>query len=58
VVKAAMEYAKSPKTPAQRFVGLLCNLFRLLNNVHPLVPLAFIALVLVAAGWGFYRLAS
>jgi len=41
VVKAAMEYSKSPTTPATRFVGLLCNLFRMLNNIHPLVPIAF-----------------
>jgi hypothetical protein len=35
VVKAAMEYSKSPSNPPQFAVGLLCNLFRLLNNVHP-----------------------
>ncbi len=52
VVKAAMEYSKSPRTPAQRFVGLLCNLFRWLNNLHPFVPLAFIAGLLAALGWG------
>jgi len=56
VVKAAMEYSKSPRNPPQFAVGLLCNLFRLLNNVHPVVPLAFILLVLSAAGWGFHRL--
>jgi hypothetical protein len=50
VVKAAMEYSKSPRTLPQRAVGLLCNLFRLLNNLHPLVPLAFIAAVLAALG--------
>ena len=38
VVKAAMEYSKSPRTPPQRAVGLLCNLFRRLNNIHPLDP--------------------
>ena len=42
VVKAAMEYAKSPRTPAQKAVGLLCNVFRRLNIVHPLLPLALI----------------
>lgn len=51
VVKAAMEYSKSPRTPAQLFVGFLCNLFRRLNNIHPLVPLAFIAAVLAALVW-------
>jgi len=52
VVKAAMEYSKSPKNPAQVLVGLLCNLFRLLNNVHPLVPMLFMLLVIVGIGWG------
>jgi hypothetical protein len=56
VVKAAMEYSKSPGNPPQFVVGLLCNLFRLLNNVHPVVPLAFILLVMAAAGWGIQRL--
>jgi hypothetical protein len=50
VVKAAMEYSKSPKNPAQLFVGMLCNLFRRLNNIHPIVPLAFIAAVLAGLG--------
>jgi hypothetical protein len=56
VVKAAMEYSKSPRNPPQFIVGLLCNCFRLLNNMHPLVPLLLIALVLVAAGWGIHGL--
>ncbi len=52
VVKAAMEYSKSPKNPAQYAVGLLCNVFRVLNNVHPLVPIALVlgSLGLVVAG--------
>ncbi|TAJ88678.1 MAG: hypothetical protein EPO41_19870 [Reyranella sp.] len=49
VVKAAMEYSKSPRTPAQKAVGYLCNLFRRLNIVHPLVPLAAIAAAAIAA---------
>lgn len=48
VVKAAMEYSKSPRTPVQRAVGFLCNFFRRLNIVHPLVPLALVGLL--AAG--------
>lgn len=43
VVKSAMEYSKSPRSPAQRAVGFLCNLFRRLNNVHPLIPLGVVA---------------
>jgi hypothetical protein len=54
VVKAAMEYSKSPETPAQRAIGLLCNLMRLLNNVHPLVPLLLVAATLGALAWGVY----
>jgi hypothetical protein len=52
VVKAAMEYSKSPKNPAQRFVGMLCNLFRILNNTHPLLPFALIAAMLGGIGAG------
>lgn len=56
VVKAAMEYSKSPRTPAQRAVGFLCNLFRRLNNIHPLIPLALIATVVGTIGWSLARL--
>lgn len=51
VVKAAMEYSKSPTSLPQRFVGLLCNLFRVLNNIHPTVPIAFIAGIFALAAW-------
>ncbi len=54
VVKAAMEYSKSPSNPPQRFVGMLCNLFRRLNNIHPLAPFALIAGVLGLAGWAAF----
>lgn len=56
VVKAAMEYSKSPKTPAQHAVGYICNAARRLNNIHPLVPLTLVAGLLGAAGWGLVRL--
>lgn len=56
VVKSAMEYSKSPKNPAQFAVGLLCNLFRLMNNAHPFLPFVFIGLVVSAAVWGLLRL--
>ena len=49
VVKAAMEYSKSPRTPPQVAVGHLCNFFRRLNNIHPLVALAIPLAVLGAA---------
>jgi len=51
VVKSAMEYSKSPRTPAQHVVGMLCNLFRRLNNIHPLIPLAVVAGLIAALGW-------
>lgn len=38
VVKTCMEYSKSPTTPLQVVVGWLCNVMRMLNNVHPFVP--------------------
>lgn len=58
VVKAAMEYSKSPRTPPQVAVGFLCNLFRRMNNVHPLVPLAFIASVVAGLGAAIAWLAA
>ena len=51
VVKAAMEYSKSPTSLPQRFVGLLCNLFRVLNNIHPTIPIAFITGIFALAVW-------
>jgi hypothetical protein len=51
VVKAAMEYSKSPTSLPQRFVGLLCNLFRTLNNIHPIIPIALIAGLLALVVW-------
>jgi hypothetical protein len=55
-VKAAMEYSKSPRTPPQVAVGFLCNLFRRLNIIHPVIPLALIAGLLgalaAAVGYG------
>lgn len=50
VVKAAMEYSKSPRNPMQRAVGVTCNLFRLMNNVHPFVPMLFLLFVAVSIG--------
>jgi hypothetical protein len=57
VVKAAMEYSKSPRTLAQRAVGWVCNGARLLNNVHPLAPVALVVLAAGAAAWSVARLA-
>jgi hypothetical protein len=56
VVKAAMEYSKSPTNPLQYGVGFLCNMFRLMNNVHPLVPMAFLLLVAGTFGAGIAAL--
>ncbi len=47
VVKAAMEYSKSPRTPAQVAVGWLCNAARRLNNVHPALPWALLGAMLL-----------
>ena len=56
VVKAAMEYSKSPRTPAEIAVGFVCNLFRRLNIVHPAIPLVLSAGVVAglagAIGYG------
>lgn len=56
LVKAAMEYSKSPRTPLQYAVGYLCNLMRLLNNVSPVIPILLAAALVLAAGWGLVRL--
>ncbi len=56
VVKAAMEYSKSPTTLPQQVVGFLCNLFRRLNNVHPFLPLVLVGTAAGLAGWGLLRL--
>ncbi len=56
VVKAAMEYSKSPRTPAQIAVGFVCNLFRRLNIIHPAIPLVLsagaLAVLAAAVGYG------
>ncbi len=49
VVKATMEYSKSPRTPAQRGVGFVCNLFRRLNVVSPAAPVVVVLAVLALA---------
>jgi hypothetical protein len=56
VVKAAMEYSKSPKTLPQKAVGLLCNVARVLNNIHPLVPIVSLIGLLTAVGYGIAQL--
>lgn len=58
IVKSAMEYSKSPKNPLQFGVGLVCNLFRVMNNVHPFVPLLFLGGCLAAAVYGIIRLVT
>jgi hypothetical protein len=55
VVKAAMEYSKSPRNPLQWAVGLVCNAARLLNNIHPLVPIALLAAVLAGVVYAIAR---
>jgi hypothetical protein len=57
-VKAAMEYSKSPRNPLQWGVGLLCNAARLLNNIHPLVPIVLLLLALLGAAYGIARLVA
>ena len=51
-----MEYSKSPRTPAQCAVGLVCNVARVLNNIHPLVPIVVAASLVAGIAWGVARL--
>merc|ERR1712159_472407 len=54
IVKASMEYSKSPKTPFERGVGFICNFFREINNYDPtltfVVFFGLLGLVLVPGG--------
>jgi hypothetical protein len=56
VVKAAMEYSKSPRTPPQIAVGLICNIARSLNNLHPILPILVLMILCVGAAWGMLAL--
>jgi hypothetical protein len=58
VVKAAMEYSKSPRTLPQIAVGFVCNAARSLNNLHPLLPLLLTLVLGVAGVWGAVALLS
>lgn len=58
VVKAAMEYSKSPTTPSQRVVGWVCNAARELNNRSPWLPIGVAVLALLALSWGVVTLLS
>jgi hypothetical protein len=51
-----MEFSKSLETPLQYAVGYLCNAMRLLNNIHPLVPILLAIALLTTAGFGLASL--
>lgn len=55
LVKAAMEFSKSPRGVVQRTVGFACNAFRLLNNVHPLLPIGLVTALIGALGWALIK---
>ena len=42
----------------QKAVGLICNIARTLNNIHPAVPLLVLGAMVVAAGWSLLALLS
>lgn len=46
VVKAAMEYSKSPKTLPQKLMGGVCNLVRRLNILNPALPVALVVVLI------------
>jgi hypothetical protein len=65
IVKSAMEFSKSPKTPAQYFIGFFCNLYRVANNISvwmslllTFVLLGITGLILYGAGLGLGSLLS
>ena len=51
-----MKYSKGLRTLPQIAVGFLCNLFRRLNTIHPLDPLALVRASLAALGWAIANL--
>ena len=56
IVKSAMEYSKSPRTPAQYLVGYTCNVMRLANNVSPILPIVLVGTLFGAIGWALSSL--
>jgi hypothetical protein len=50
VVKSAMEYSKSPKTPLQYIIGFFCNLFRVVNNISVWLSILLVIILLVVLG--------
>jgi hypothetical protein len=47
IVKKSMEYSKSPKTPFQKFIGYLCNLFRRVNNISSYLSLVLAIFIII-----------
>jgi len=54
IVKTAMEYSKSPKTPLQSFVGFFCNLFRIVNNINVWLSIILAVVLLAVTGMTGY----
>jgi len=54
IVKTCMEYAKSPQTPFQYFIGFFCNLFRVVNNVSVYLTILLVVFLLFVVSILFY----
>jgi len=54
IVKTCMEYAKSPQTPFQYFIGFFCNLFRVVNNVSVYLTIFLVVFLLFVVSILFY----
>jgi hypothetical protein len=54
IVKTCMEYAKSPETPFQYFIGFFCNLFRVVNNVSVYLTILLVVFLLFVVSILFY----
>jgi hypothetical protein len=54
IVKSAMEYSKSPKTPFQYFIGFMCNLYRVANNISVWMSILLTFVLLGITGLGLY----
>jgi len=54
IVKSAMEFSKSPKTPAQYFIGFFCNLYRVANNISVWMSVLLTFVLLGITGLALY----
>lgn len=58
IVKTCMEYSKSPLTPFQYFIGFLCNLFRVVNNISVYLTILLVLVLIFLIYILFYYISK